>query len=213
MTNAYNELYLDNAMSNLGEMIEYAVCDCGLDADQFFDRFINSGIGEKFGKGNPKYVAGMSGVEVAIEVINKTELNAEPTPPTFIEYKGKEYWAGWILAYYQWYRNMRFEDLKKNGLDMSKILSMYILHEADISKFVEEADKIIEKNKRNKISNLQQIRKVRGMTQKDLSDESGVSLRMVQLYEQRQNDINKAQVEMVLRLAKVLGCGIEDILE
>ena len=27
--NAYNELYLDDAMANLGDMVEYAVCTLG----------------------------------------------------------------------------------------------------------------------------------------------------------------------------------------
>lgn len=213
MTSAYNELYLDDAMNNLGEMMEYAVCSCGQDAEEFFGQFINSGVGEKFGKGNPKYVAGLSGVELAIEVMEKTNDNIEVMPVTFVEHKGKEFWAGWIMAYYQWYRNMRFEDMVKNGLDIDRIFSMYILHEADVSKFVKEADAIIEKNKKNSISNLQRVRKARGMTQKELSEVSGVTLRMIQLYEQRQNDINKAQVEVVLRLANVLGCVIEDLLE
>ena len=31
MMNAYNELYLDDAMNNLGDMVEYAVCDMGYD--------------------------------------------------------------------------------------------------------------------------------------------------------------------------------------
>ena len=46
-----------------------------------------------------------------------------------------------------------------------------------------------------------------------LSFTSGVSLRMVQLYEQRQNDISKAQAAVVLSLARALGCNIEDILD
>lgn len=213
MTNAYNEIYLDNAMANLGEMMEYVVCDCGRDAGQFFDEFVNSGIAEKFGRGNPKYVAGMSGVEIAIEVMKKTDENIDIVPATFIENKGPEYWAGYIMAYYQWYRNIRFEDMIKNGLDMTKVMSMYILHEADESKFVETADFIIENNKKSRIANLKRIRIARGMTQKELSESSGVTLRMIQLYEQRQNDINKAQVEVVLRMANVLGCEIEDLLE
>ena len=36
MTNAYSELYLDDAMHNLGDMVEYAVCDLGFDPDTFF---------------------------------------------------------------------------------------------------------------------------------------------------------------------------------
>lgn len=37
MTNAYSELYLDDAMHNLGDMVEYAVCDLGFDPDTFSD--------------------------------------------------------------------------------------------------------------------------------------------------------------------------------
>ena len=33
MMNAYNESYLDDAMQNLGDMVEYAVGDCGYDPD------------------------------------------------------------------------------------------------------------------------------------------------------------------------------------
>ena len=36
---------------------------------------------------------------------------------------------------------------------------------------------------------------------------------MIQLYEQRQNDISKAQVNVVISLAKALGCRVEDLLE
>jgi hypothetical protein len=33
------------------------------------------------------------------------------------------------------------------------------------------------------------------------------------MYEQRRKDINKAEAESVLRLARALGCEIEDIME
>ncbi len=42
---------------------------------------------------------------------------------------------------------------------------------------------------------------------------SGVSLRSIQMYEQRQKDINKAQSDSIYRLAKSLGCTMEDLLE
>ena len=101
----------------------------------------------------------------------------------------------------------------KNGLMLSTVLSMYILHEADESKFVKTANKIIARNKANRKTRLCEIRKARGFTQQQLSEVSGVSVRMIQLYEQRQNDINKAQVNIVLSLAKSLGCDVEDLLE
>ena len=50
-------------------------------------------------------------------------------------------------------------------------------------------------------------------TQQDLAYESGVSLRSIQMYEQRQRNINEASVTAVRDMAKVLHCSIEDLLE
>lgn len=211
--NAYNELYLDDAMHNLADMLDYAICDLNYEPDEFFSWFINSGIASKFEKGNPKYITGMSGVELCEAVLKETNIAPPDTPATNPDFKGKEYWAGWVLAYYQWYSGRRFEDIASNGLTISKIMSMYILHEADESKFVEEAEKIINRNKANEKAKLHKIRKARGFTQKELSDASGVSLRMIQLYEQKQNDISKAQVNVVVSLAKALGCEVEDLID
>lgn len=213
MMSAYSELYVDDAMKNLGTMIEYATNECECNPDEFWDYFINSGIAEKFEHGNPRFVAGMSGYELADVVFDVVIGPHETKEPFFAESKGREYWAGWALAYYQWLRDIRFKDLRDNGLSISNVMNMYILHEADISKFVDEADKIIKDSIANSDSNLKKIRIKKGITQRELSERSGVSLRMVQLYEQRQNDINKAQVKVVLKLAKTLGCDIEDILE
>ena len=43
--------------------------------------------------------------------------------------------------------------------------------------------------------------------------ESGTALRMIQLYEQRNQDINKAQAITLTRIARTLGCEVEDLLE
>lgn len=105
---AYDESYLNDAMNALGEMLDYAVVDCGRDPDEFFDWFIVSGIAAQFERGNPKFVAGMSGAEIAREVIFRVTGNRETRPATQSLDRSPEYWAGWILAYYQWYRNLRF---------------------------------------------------------------------------------------------------------
>lgn len=143
------------------------------------NRFISSGIAARFEKGNPKYVAGMSGVELAEEVLDVTNPTGKSNRVALqVEEKGREYWAGWILAYYQWITGKRFEDIVENGLPLSKIMSMYILHEADVSKFVESADAIIERTKKEKQAPLQKIRKARGFTQQELSKASGVTWRI-----------------------------------
>lgn len=208
---AYSELYLSDSMNNLGDMIEYAVSDLGFEPDEFFGYFITSGIAKQFGNGNPKYIAGMSGVELAEAVLNSVGVNFESKNTIHID-KGVEYWSGWIFAYYQWYTGRRFKDLVNDGLTLSTVFSMYILHEAPEEKFITEANKVIERHLANRKSRLAKIRKARGISQSELADISGVSLRMIQLYEQKQNDIKKAQVDTVLHLSKALGCEIEDLI-
>ena len=166
--NAYNELYLDDAMANLGDMVEYAVCTLGYAPDDFFGWFISSGIASKFENGNPKYVAGMSGVELADAVLAAVNMQSERHHQPHLSSKGREYWAGWILAYYQWETNRRFSDMVEYGLTLSVVMSLYILHEADVSKFVESADEIIQRNKGSRKSKLQLTRKARGLTQQQL---------------------------------------------
>ena len=155
----------------------------------------------------------MSGVELVESVLRAVNVSFESTPAYHTEFKGREYWSGWIFAYYQWETGRRFRDIVSDGLTLSVVMSMYVLHEADERKFVEEANTIISRNQKNSKAKLAKIRKARGFTQAELAEAAGITLRMVQLYEQRRNDINKAQVDTVLALSKALGCGIEDILE
>ena len=214
MTRAYEEMYLDDAMNNLGDMFDYAINDCGYDAEDFYTYFIISGVASAFEKGNPKYIAGLSGLELASIVISRTiKKSPEIAASEYID-KSAEYWAGWILAYYQWYSSRRFADMKKRGLTMECILRLYpTLHEADVSKFVSIADQIVGRADLNSATNLKRIRKAGGMTQKKLAEYTGVSLRMIQLYEQRKQDINMAKAVSLTRIAHVLGCDVEDILE
>ena len=59
--NAYQKCYLDDAMRNLGEAVEYAVLKCSLLPDRFMEMFIAGGLAEGFERGVPRYVSGMSG--------------------------------------------------------------------------------------------------------------------------------------------------------
>ena len=213
MTPAYPETYLNDAMNNLGDMLDYAVNDCGYDASDFFDRFIISGVAKAFEQGTPKYTVGLSGIELVSEIIYRTEGERPSTSASGGIDKSPEYWVGWILAYYQWYSSKRFSDLKADGLDIARVLSMYNpFHEADISKFVEVANDILLKNQTDNISKLKKQRNLAGMTQKELATASGVSLRMIQLYEQRRQDIHKAEVASLLALAGALKCEIQDLI-
>lgn len=56
-------------------------------------------------------------------------------------------------------------------------------------------------------------RQTKRFTQKTLAEKSGVNIRMIQYYEQRYKDINKAQAITLYKIAHALGCKIEDLLE
>ena len=87
----------------------------------------------------------------------------------------------------------------------------YTLHEADITKFAGLMDARMREVFTD--TNLKRIRTAYGCTQAELAKRSQVSLRSIQMYEQRNKDINKASAETVLRLSRVLGCTMEDLLE
>ena len=86
-----------------------------------------------------------------------------------------------------------------------------IYHEMDISRFIESMDKIYDETVLE--TKLRRIRESRQVSQSELSKMSGVPLRSIQLYEQRVNNIDRAQAQTVYKLARALGCNTEDLLE
>lgn len=208
--NAYNEKYLDDAMKNLGEAFDYAINSCKKEPDAFARIFIATGVADYYGKGNPKYVVGKSGTELAMDIIIATGENVI-FPKAQIEYDcSAEYWAGWILAYYQWKSGRTFRDIL-NNVSMMDILKLYpTLHEASEDKFVDTIDGIIMRRKSS--TKLQRQRKKYGYSQRELAEKTGVNIRTLQQYELGTKDISKASAGAVLALANALGCNIEDIM-
>ena len=72
MIHAYSENYLNDAMDNLGAMLDFAVNSCGEDIHLFYTRFLSSGIAAQIGRGNPRYLCGKSGIEMALSVAERT---------------------------------------------------------------------------------------------------------------------------------------------
>ena len=211
MMYAYNESYLNDAKCNLAEFFDYAIQICRFEPDFFSKLFIQSGYADKFERGNPDIIVGMSGIELARKVISYAYPNRHfPEAKTF-DNRNDVYWAGWALAHYQWATCKRFKDIFQK-IPLSEIISMYNLyHEMDIQHFIEDMntkyDMIEQETK------LKTIRENRGISQNELSELSGVKLRSIQMYEQKVNDIDKAQVKTIYKLSRVLGCTIEDLLE
>ena len=208
---AYGIEYLEDAMKNLGEMADYAVNACGMDANDFWELFIATGYAEKFGAGVPRVVSGFSGTELAQEVLRKAGKKEELPEPQIEFTCSREYWSGWILAYYQWYSGKKFKEIESN-LPVQEVLQMYpALHEASEDKFAEVADRIIQKKEQGKNA-LKRFRKMAGYTQKELSEQSGVTLRSIQQYEQGKKKLHKASAETIHALARSLGCHMENLL-
>ena len=60
---------------------------------------------------------------------------------------------------------------------------------------------------------MQMLRKGQNMTQKQLSELTGLNLRSLQNYEQGRIDLNTAEARTIYILAKALRCKMEDLLD
>ncbi len=69
MIRAYDGIYLEDAMQNFAVMMDYGAQICPGGMDGFYDRLLASNAIRQFESGNPRYLAGMSGIELANEVI------------------------------------------------------------------------------------------------------------------------------------------------
>ena len=197
---AYDESYLADAKDHLGDMFDYAVNTLGMDIRDIFERFAYSGTGEMFEYGHPLFLAGMCGSDLARRVLENTGRPGPYPDYEFTDYS-QEYWAGWVLAHFQWYSGISFKDIDRYGLPIEEVVRMYYpLHEADISKFLDIASKRVQVPE----PNLKEIRKAADMTQARLAELSGVPLRLIRAYEQGAVPLSHAEAGTVVRLERVL---------
>ena len=134
-------------MHNLAVMMDCGVRKYGYPIKEFYDKFISSEVSRQFAAGNPRYLVGMSGAELAdLVVVTTGGALSNKNDGTFTV--GPEYWAGWVLAYYHWLSRRSFSYMQRKGLGVNEVVNMYYpMHEADLSKFAEVADSIIKKNR------------------------------------------------------------------
>ena len=211
MIHAYQEIYVNKVQKTLGTAFDYAINTCGILGDEFIKLFIVSSISKRIENGEPLYLVGKTGIEIVFDIISETkyQVDLKDIEDTFD--KSCEYWIGWSIAYCQWYSDRSFNEIfEVFSYDELRIMYQH-LHEADISKFVEIVDSRIKEYYHE--TNLKIMRKLCGYTQKEVAENSGVSLRCIQMYEERNKDINKASVETLYKLSKVFGCKIENLIE
>lgn len=208
---AYDKVYLEKARTALGRMLDFAVYELQYTLTEFFALFLSSGVAKRFERGDFTLLAGKSGVELAYEVLDKSGITYERIPVKYTANRSEEYWTGWAIAYYQWETALSFEEMV-NCVSIAEICVMYSpYHEMNIQHFVDRMNAYY--RAAQKITKLKQMRQRAGFSQSELAELSGVPLRTIQQYEQRQKNINKAQVEYLLMLAQALCCRVEDLVE
>lgn len=174
MIHAYDEVLLNNACDSLGRMLDFAEHSLHIGADSMLSLFIASGVSSEFERGSIRIIAGMSGVELVYEVLDRSGIDYERRPQRHTISLSDEYHHGYDLARLQWEKGISFECL---------------LYDEDLSQ-----------------TELKKLRIKNGLSQSQLAKASGVPLRTIQQYEQRQKDINKARAEYLIMLSSVLNC-------
>ena len=207
---AYSETYVADAQEIMGVMLDYGTRICKLNLRDFYNRFLSLPIAEAFGTGHPRFVAGLSDIELGMRVLTDTgHAYPDQTDYRFPMDCPEIYWAGWFLAYFQWYTGKSFASIDRGGLPIEKVVELFHpLHEADLSKCVEVAASYL-----NLGSPLRVLRKSAGYSQEELARLSGVSLRMIRAYEQGTQDIARAESGTLLRLSRALRCRPERLIE
>ncbi|MDO4620955.1 MAG: helix-turn-helix transcriptional regulator [Lachnospiraceae bacterium] len=208
---AYPETYLAKVQRLLGDAFVYAIEDCGISGEEFIRFFLMSSAPRRIEQGDIPFILGQSGIELAQKVLEETGLELTLPYPAVHLTRSAHYWIGWVCAYYQWNSDRTFSELF-HSITYSELLQLYpALHEAAPEKF---ADIISERiREQSPETHLKYFRTLNRLSQSQLAERTGVGIRSIQLYEQRQKDINKASAEVLYRLSKALGCSMEALLE
>lgn len=211
MIHAYQETLVNKAQSKVGQTFDYAINNYQLKGEDFIKYFLKSTISKRIEIGDTAIILGKSGKEIAKDIIEEVGNTTLHSSDNSSYGRSREYWIGWAITYYQWFSDRSFKEIFK-AIPYSDFEKMYsTLHEADITKFVEVLDKRMKEYYCE--TNLKYYRKMNHKSQKELALLSNVSLRSIQMYEQRQKDINKASVETLYKLSKALSVPIEMLIE
>ena len=195
----YNEMYLNRIRELSALIFEICLYDLNMKDIDFIDKVINSSIINDLSNADVDII-GRSSIELIYELLN-IKINKN----NYL-YRD-EYWIGFNIAYLSWYYNKSFKEVLSE-VNLNEFRKLYITyHEMD-----ERHLKDYLSTRLGVKSKLKEMRLKRRLSQSQLAYLSDVNIRNIKTYEQNENDINKAQVNILLSLARVLNCSIEDIL-
>ena len=196
----YNEMYLNRIRELSALIFEICLYDLNMKDIDFIDKVIDSSIINDLSNADVDII-GRSSIELIYELLN-IKINKN----NYL-YKD-EYWIGFNIAYLSWYYNKSFKEVLSE-VNLNEFRKLYITyHEMD-----ERHLKDYLSTRLGVKSKLKEMRLKRRLSQSQLAYLSNVNVRNIKTYEQNENDINKAQVNILLSLARVLNCSIEDILD
>lgn len=136
---AYSELYVNDAQKTIAHSFDYAVNKIKISLEDYAKRFAYFKYIKLIETGDPHYIAGMSGIELAKEICNKEGVKYGRLP-----YKpGLEFWIGWILSYYQWSRNMSYKNILEKFPIERFIMAFPTFHEQNKKRMLEYMDEVI----------------------------------------------------------------------
>lgn len=215
MIHAYDPIYLEQAMRTMGTMLDTAVLDLHMELSAFYRLFLATGIADRFASGEANLLAGKSGCELASLVLEEAygEYHIIPSRQdlTYRFNRSPEYWTGWALSYFQWESGQAFSQIQR-VVPINEIRGMYApFHEMDIRQFSDKMYQLC--HARQNETRLKRLRTYANLTQNALAEKTGIPLRTIQQYEQRQKNINRASGRYLRQFASVLNCRMEDLME
>lgn len=220
---SYKEEFLPIATRVLGKAFHFAAAHLPGGAERFYELFSNSTLAQHFATNPTTFTSHGSGIEL---VLNLCDSEGSESLDILLQTKrshsNKELqlatWSGELLAYFQWYTSLPFKTIW-SSLSLTDLLHTYPKGhpKTEFKKYLFDATNLLIKKHRVNLvrteTKLKQKRQKRGITQKELSSLSGVSIRAIQQYEQRVKDIDKAQARSVYKIAQAISCPLEDLLE
>lgn len=135
MKYAYDESYLEDVQKNLGFFFQFLLCNEKMPPEEVQRLFLSSEIPYQIEIGNPDFLCGKSGFELAILALKDKDLSLSISKAQKMPFfPQSDYWCGFVLAYCQWKNNITFEKILQS-YSLKQILDIYpLLHEADITK-------------------------------------------------------------------------------
>ena len=218
MAHPYPESQLKTTMSTLGKAFDFAVKHVPGGVEGFYDQFVHSSVARSFdGPGTTPAVSG-SGIELVLAVTDGSTAQQGLDIMLMSERRlskdelDRARWCGEMLAFYQWDTGKTFQSISAY-LSARDLMGLFPSCRVASPKVVSLRIEELFATTAASPTRLRTLRDKAGLTQAALAEASGVSLRAIQQYEQRQKDINKARAMSVYGLAKALGCRMEELLE